>query len=190
MYDKLEEKERVSWWLDKLNKNLLGWVDGDAESIITKTADLANHQYKLAVELKREKGGSLENKTGNLETLSNRIEDYFKLANEKLVNYPNYKTLLIVELDTDLWSAEVVMEGLPQLHFREGELIGSSIRNRNLYSQIQNIGAVVFWATPKNVFSGKAFYFDNPFADEACKLTQDGVEKIVGDKLDFLELNN
>ena len=177
-----EEQKRINQWLDKLNVYNEGWIDGDKESK-NKTADFVNHNLKIAIELKREKGGSLDNKDKNLEILSNRIYGYFEKANKKFASYDNYKSICLIEFTSYLDSVIVVLRGIPNLHLRNGELVGSSIRNIKVFSKTNNIGGFIFWPSPGNLLN-KCFYFENPFSTNNRKLNIAEVEKIIGNKLE------
>lgn len=187
-----EEKERISWWKRKLEDCSAGWKVGDKKGHSFKTADIINCSRKIAVELKREKGGSLDNQNGNLITLSNRLEPRIEDANKKFKQYPGYQTILIIELDTDVISAQVVMSGLPQRHFKSGNLIGQSIKNKKLHSGMNqiydDIGAIVLWPSPRNVFCGVPFYFNNPSAKTDRKVSIDEAKKIICSELEPLSL--
>jgi len=182
-----EEKERISWWKKKLGSCSTGWEVGDKKGHHAKTADIINHSRKIAVELKREKGGSLDNQNGNLITLSNRLESRIEDANEKFKQYPGYQTILIIELETDVISAQVVMSGLSQIHFKNGNRIGQSIKNKKLYCGMKqiyrDIGAIVLWPSSGNIFHGVQFYFNNPSAKTDRKILIDEAEKIICGKL-------
>ena len=133
--DKTEEEKHVNKWIARLNCSDSNWINGDKLSK-GKTADIINDKLKIAIELKREKGQSLDNTHGNLEKISNRLDDYFKLSNEKFINYPEFKTLLLIELKTCIDTAILSMEGIQSLHINNGELIGKSLRNNQLYTKI------------------------------------------------------
>lgn len=188
MNEKKEEIRRVSQWISKLNVNNHGWVNGDLESRTERTADMVNHSIKYAVELKREKGESVDNKDGNLVTISNRIESYFTDTNKKFINYPKYKTILIIELKSTDSGAFSAMGGIGQLHFAEGQLVASSIKNKKLFSKTENIGCIIFWpAQGGSMLNGKR-YFDNPFSKPEHKVTKSEAENIIGNSLEFIEL--
>lgn len=191
MFDKKEELERISRWMSKLNTYNPGWISGDLEDEKNKTADLVNREIQCAIELKREKGNSVDNVPGNITTLSNRLESYFKEANRKFKNYKEYKTILLIELQSNFSIAQAAMSGIPQIHLEKGELIGTSIKNKKLYSEANSIGSIVMWPTPGNIsFLNKSYYFDNPFSQAEYKVSHQEAEKIFGNHLKFLELNN
>lgn len=109
-----------------------GWEIGDKKGHGPKTVDVVNHSCKIALELKREKGGSLDNQNRNADKLSNRLEPRIQNANEKFKQYHGYRTILIIELDTNVISAQVVMSGLPQLHAEK--IIGRELQSLDLLS--------------------------------------------------------
>ena len=185
MFNKSEENQRISEWLVKLNTRLPGFVKGDQKLDRLKTADFVNHSNKIVIELKREKGENLDNKDHNTLTLSNRIEGYVKDSNKKFKNYPDYQTLLIIELISNIWSAEVIMNGVIQLHFINGQHIGNSIKNERMFSKMENIGAIIFWPAPGN-FINKTYYFDNLTANKQCKVTFQNAREILGTSLELL----
>lgn len=186
MYDKNEEKTRLKQWLDKLNFNFSGYIYGDNKSIKTKTADFVNKDHNIAIELKREKNEKLDNSKCNNTSLSNRIEKYISDANKKFNKYPEYKTLLIIELKTSMLGIPSVMNGIPQLHFKNGQYTGDSIKNKRLFSKMENVGAIIFWPAPGNMWD-KAYYYDNEFAKEICKIDLGYAKRILGDNLEVLE---
>lgn len=190
MFDKAEENKRIRTWLNKLNVYHPGWIDGDSESKTDKTADMVNHNIHYVIELKREKGDTLDNKNGNIVTLSNRLQTYFEESNRKFKKYSGYKTILLIEFKSNISIAQTAMEGIPQLHFRGGILTGASIKNKKLYSEMDSIGAVILWPAPDNRGISKACYFDNPFSLHECKVSHIDAMEIIGSKIDFLELNN
>lgn len=187
MFDKNEDELRTSRWLNKLEVYSKGWIYGDAENREIKTADFVNHSQKIAIELKREKGDNLDNKDNNLVSSSDRIEGYIKDANKKFKNYPDFKTLLLVELKSSTWSAQVIMRGIINIHSINGQHIGNSIKNKRLFSKMENIGAIIFWPGKGNI-TNIAYYFDNLSAKDICKMTQLETEKILGNSLELLEL--
>jgi hypothetical protein len=149
MFDKKEELNRINFWVDKLNVCNPGWENGDLEKNGTKTADLINHKIKYAIELKREKGddihkANLDTEEKNLSTLSNRLESYFKKTNRKFKNYLEYKTLLIIELHTYIGTAHNAMQGITRLHFSNNVFTGASKVNKKLFTEMENIGGIVF----------------------------------------------
>ncbi len=187
MFDKNEDKQRTGKWLNKLEAHSKGWCYGDSKNIKIKTADFVNHRQKIAIELKREKGENLNNKDRNTLALSNRIEEYIKDANKKFGNYPGFQTLLLVELKSSTWSAQVIMSGIKQLHFINGQHVGNSIKNERLFSKMENIGAIVFWPAKGNI-TKIAYYFDNSNATNGCKITQLETEDVLGNSLEPLKL--
>lgn len=188
-----EEKIRLNKWLDKLNLYQPEWLLGDIKNSRVKTADFINNDLKFAIELKREKNGSLDNQSENVVTFSNRLEGYFESASFKFKNYPNYKTILIIEVASSIMGvAQAAMNSIPQLHFVNGTLLGASFKNKNLYGQkMSNIGCVILWPMfGGSILNNVPYYFDNPFCTHQQKVSQDDAEFIIGNKLTFLEINN
>lgn len=175
--DKTEEEKHVNKWIAKLNCSDSNWINGDKLSK-GKTADIINDKLKIAIELKREKGQSLDNTPGNLEKISNRLDDYFKLSNEKFINYPEFKTLLLIELKTCIDTAILSMQGIQSLHINNGELIGKSLRNNQLYTKTNNIGGIILWPAPENFLSKNCYYFINPKSSTEKQLSLAEVKTI------------
>ena len=180
-FDKKEEKTRVDQWLSKLNVHNPGWVDGDLDLKSKASADMVNHGLCLTIELKREKGSSLHNKDKNLVTLSNRVFGYIKKTNKKFVNYPNYKTLCLIELSSDITALEYIFSNF---HFKNNRFLGNT---KNFFSESKNIGCFVFWPKPGSL--SKAYYFKNPPADKERVLEFHEVEQIFGEKLKIFKIN-
>lgn len=185
----MKHESREKWWLERLQEHDLRWEDGDKISELAKTADFVNTAIGVVIELKSEKE-SKDNRDGNLLMLSNTIQGYMKEASRKFANYPNYRTLLLVELATFAHSAGVVLGGLPASDFTPGgEFLGSFIKNANLYKYAKNIGAIVFAPYKDNVDSN-AYYFDNPFAEVQYKVVMKDAGKWLGIPLTFLDINS
>lgn len=175
--DKIEEQQHVNKWIERLNRFNDGWVDGDKLNT-GKTADIINNDLKIAIELKREKGESLDNENKNLEKLSNRLEEYFKLSNEKFANYPEFKTLLLIELKTPIDTAILAIKGILSLHLDNGKLVGKSIRNNRLYIKTNNMGGLILWPAPGNLLSRECIYYINPNSSIERQLSLMEVENI------------
>lgn len=187
MYDKNEEKGRIKQWIRKLNAYSPGWSEGDLESKNAGTADFVNHKARIAIELKREKGGCTDNEHDNIEKLSNRIEKYIKSANKKFESYPGYKTILIIELSSFAAIAQSAMSGIRQIHFNRMGPTSSSIRNvRLMLSPKEFIGAIIFWPAPGSLFN-QAHYFDNSSANTVQKISRREAEIIIGNVLTVME---
>lgn len=88
--DPKKERERKQWWIDKLNTISSGWIDGDVESRVGKTADIVNKGRKIAIELKLEDRDPLRDEISNIAGLSNMFQRDFKSANNKFKNYAGY----------------------------------------------------------------------------------------------------
>lgn len=181
-----EERERKALWLDKLNTVNPGWIDGDTESVEGKKADMVNHRNQHVIELKREKGGSLDNMPCNVERFSNRLQSYLRDADVKFASYPKYKSLLLVEMQSYIALARGAMSGIRQLHLMNSKVMGTSIRNKALYAKMENIGCIVFWPAPGSLNFGKVYYYDNPSGFVDRKISQTLTETILGNKLEFL----
>lgn len=189
MFDKKEDKQRTLQWLNKLNAHNEGWYLGDENKDSSlKSADFINDYFHVVIELKREKGELLDNKDGNLVGLSNRLEEYFSDGNEKFKSYPSHKSMLLIELKSFSMIAKLAMEGIKSLHFQNSNLVGTSIKNKNLFSNMEHTGAVVFWCT--NKLENIAYYFENPFSKPTIKISQKEAEELIGSPLNLLELNN
>lgn len=180
-FDRKEEKTRIDWWLSKLNAHNPGWTDGDLESKSKATADMVNHNLCLTVELKREKGSLLHNKDKNLITLSNRVFDYIKETDKKFVNYPNYKTLCLIELSSEIIALEYLFSNF---HFKNNKFLGNT---KNFFSESKNIGCFVFWPRPGNL--SKAYYLKNPPANKERILELHEAEQIFGEKFKIFKIN-
>lgn len=94
-----DEQRRKRAWLSLINANISGWVDDDQVGRSdSKTADLVNRKEKFAIELKRGMGVA----EGDHRALFNRIGRHIVEADEKFANYPDFKTVLVFELDTNV----------------------------------------------------------------------------------------
>ena len=184
-----EETRRVDEWRTKLNAINPGWTKGDLSSRTEPTADLVNDNLKIAFELKLE-ADSLDNKEKNIEVLSNRLQWYFESASKKFQSYPSYKTILTIELASYIAIAVAAMEGIVSLHLtRTGQVLGTSIRNKNLYCEMENIGMVIFCPGPSSILNRETYYFDNPFSIPQRKMDLRETEVIIGRSLKFMDLN-
>lgn len=186
--DPTKEKTRKDWWLAKLKDIHPGWKDGDLISRIDKTVDFLNRETKVAIELKIEQGDHLDDQIGNVETLSNRIEDYFDSASKKFKSYPpTFKTILIIELSSPMEMAQSVLSGaLRTVSFSSGGPTSTWLRNEGLFSKLsEHIGTVVFWPTSG---TKRAYYFNNREANAQRKVSKNGVERVIGSSLEIMDL--
>ncbi len=162
-----EERERIAYWIELLNKCCSGWIEGDEENKSLKTVDIVNHDLKIAIELKREGLPLLEDRKHKPGALSNRFYKYFTEGNNKFVFYPEYKTILLIEL-----RSRISLKDVPIQVVR---------------SKIDHIGAVVFWPAPGSE-RRKVHYFENPYAVEAVLVREKDLLKVFGEKAELRKI--
>jgi len=120
--------------IDRFNKNVAGWIDGDFDLPNKKTPDILNHSMKVAIEIKDDtkykfdipENGKIVCKTTNLSEKNRQFKNDLKEANKKFLNYPNYKSVLILRTEVVNFTgsiAEFIINGPTTYKKNNGKLL-------------------------------------------------------------------
>ncbi len=146
-------------WLDRFKKTDSAWQDGD-QSGHDKTSDLVHPKNKIAIELKIDKTYSAPincSQSNILNTISNRYKGNAKSANKKFANYPDHRTILLIETSLRQDVFDFVWKGLMKIQIPTGQKI---TKNKYLSGNTENIGIYVVSSFSDN----RIGLYINPYA--------------------------
>ena len=176
-------KENLIYDLNLINA---GWIDGDKESDLKKTADIVNHSLKIAIEIKDDTKYKIELPTipevimgqgCDLTKMNQRFSDHIRSANNKFKEYPEYKTILLFR--TEFIITDVIryaIEGLHSYSKPEDHLV--YIGRKGKYSKYNKKEIGCFLIVNQEGFG----YFSNELAKGSRSLDKEKTEKIFGCK--------
>jgi len=180
--------------IKKMNEINPGWIDGDVESNSEKTADLVNHNLKIAIEIKddekyRHEFPPLTGEmiTGSLDLLAKnkQFKDDAQDANRKFRNYPEYKSILLIRTELINIPSSVIryiFEGMRRFVITKPRLTEIGRLNKYLsHSSTKEIGGYLL-SDEKEYY-----YFKNPNSYKNRTIIKNEVEKIIGQKIKDLE---
>ncbi len=143
MITEQEFKEKL---IKKLNVLNPGWRDGDIDKFVGKKADIVNDDIKIVIEIKDDTVFKMDSLSKTcypsiIEVKSNQKGRQFKGdlkdANKKFVNYPNYKSILLLRTR---------MADIPR------DIIEYTLRGSKTYRKIN--GKWILAGRPSTFFSG------------------------------------
>lgn len=187
----LPEEEYKKYLIRKLEKINPGWVDGDEESVLSKTVDLVNHNFKIAIEIKDDRKyrykappltGEMIVESINLLAKNKQFKDDAQDANKKFRNYPEYKTILLIRtelINQPLDVLRYVFSGIRRfVKTDNNRLLEISKLNKYLsISSTKEIGNYLLYGNKKY------FYISNPNADNIRVLEKKKIENIFGESI-------
>ena len=171
-------KENLIQSLKSINSD---WIDGDKESDKNKTADIVNHSFKIAIEIKDDTkyktkipkiSGIMVTQSEDLTKMNQRFADHVRSANNKFKEYPEYKTIFL--LRTEFFIIDVIRYAIEGLHsYSKPKDCLMYIGRTGKYSKYnrQEIGCFI-------VVNRELHYFPNIFAKQSRLLNKEEVEKI------------
>jgi uncharacterized protein YeeX (DUF496 family) len=175
----IPEEEYKNRLLAKLNNQHKGWVDGDTESHLTKTADIVNHELEMAIEIKDDlqfelqasNSGAMVVQSVNLTTKSNQFKSDARDANKKFRNYRRYKSLLLIRSEFAGIATDYILSGISQyIRPANSDMILHRKRNKYLSTKNSEIGGYLF-------VHDKYYYFPNPVGGKKRKIS---IEELKG----------
>lgn len=162
-------------WLEKLARVHSGWNDGDAApgSDSIKTADCVNAELCVAIEIKQDKRKYLNCLFG-FSTIRNQLKTFAREANKKFVQYPAYKTCLIIQTPLDANGLGRLFPGHREILEMQSNLAKvSSVRNRFFSPKFIEVGAYL-------LYENTTFYFlKNPIASDVRRMSIDCIRQIL-----------
>ncbi|MDD5099278.1 MAG: hypothetical protein PHP35_02965 [Candidatus Colwellbacteria bacterium] len=177
MKDEAKEK-----WLRRLKKINNQWEDGDVGNKDRKTADLVNKKLKLVIEIKSDKTTNLSGRVISLnkKELFSRYFGYASDASKKFINYPSYKTILLVEGQILNKIFKSVTNGIL---YKSNSAKDIFLENKNFLEEesLSNIGCYVVSSIIRDTVSEYYFYKNN-IAEFEGALDKKYVESILNVK--------
>jgi len=183
----LSEIEFKKVLIKKLNINSK-WRDGDLDNSPGKKVDVVNDFLKIAIEIKDDtllkipipKPGELIVSDINITQKNRQFKDDLKSASKKFLNYPGYKTIVLIRTemaDRSNGTIDYTISGPYTLKKINGELIDagrpSSYFNYSDNS-INEVGAIIFWGNYKYLFADNT----NPNVNTKRIIKKSEAEKI------------
>jgi len=185
----ISEPEFKTRLLEKLNVINPGWADGDLDNSREKKADIVNNSLQIAIEIKDDTlykalvpmPGRMIGQTNDLKQKNRQFKDDLKSANKKFINYPSYKTILILRTDmADRTTGliDYIINGLKTFKKDGNELV--YVGRPNTYfsdedNSISEVGAIIFWGNNQIVYGPN----NNPNFNKARFLDKDDIENIL-----------
>jgi len=164
MENEQPEPQFIKEILTKLNSTNSDWVDGDLENLENKTADIVNHERKVAIEVKDDFSDPLIISTLNdmkvttrdMGVLSNRYKNDIEKANKKFQNYPTeYKTMVFIRSNrVRETTLSYILGGLIRLT-QNGRIPNTK---KNITQRSERVSIYAFLNTTFN----EVYYYRNP----------------------------
>lgn len=162
----LSEKEFKDKLTAKLNLINQGWYDGDLKNS-NKSADIVNDDLKIAIEIKDDvlykslippKDGRMVSQTIDITKKNRQYKNHIKLANEKFLNYKDYKSILILRTeiaDRTSGTIDYIING-PQVFSKVNGQLQYAGRPSTFFGDHDNstneVGSVIFWGSSNIIY--------------------------------------
>lgn len=177
-----EESAFKKEFIQMLNRQSDGWVDGDKEPGHGKKVDIINRRLSIAIEVKDDNhykiiADSIPRTTiTNLKLMNQRYSDHINSANGKFKNYPGFKTIVLFRTEYIPQTVRYAIEGLDQYKRSNDGL--SYVGKVGKYTQFgkNEVGGYL-------IFTGSMYYFPNYLAKSERVISKEEVEILVGKKL-------
>ncbi|MBP6886194.1 MAG: hypothetical protein KBC02_03050 [Candidatus Pacebacteria bacterium] len=152
----IPEKEFKKRLIYRLNSKSEGWRDGDLDSSVGRKADVVNDALKIAVEIKDDTTfhfihpdpGQIVTQTTNLSTKNRQLKNHIKDANEKFLNYPDYKTVVLIRTEMLTGTIDYTIDG-PQTFGKIGGQLVYTGRPSTFWGHhdksTSEVGGILFW---------------------------------------------
>jgi len=195
----LDEKEFKERFITKLNNINSGWRDGDLDNFVGKKSDIVNDQLKIVFEIKDDikykmviptKSFEIVEDSVNLGGKNRQFKYDLKDANKKFLNYPGYKSIVILRTEMSGISKDVIeytINGPKVIYIgKNGKSVGVGSPSTfwgNHDNSTREVGVILFLGCDNKIFYREN---TNPNINRDRIIKKQELEKIIGNDMEYL----